>query len=127
MGAKLIGTGVVLLLGIGFAVYRMRASDAADQNVDVMHERCVYHLQKMSVFSQNKDFFREWDPAAHEHAFDAAYSGARRRRAASFDAKKYATVYFDLLLKQARALEKKGLDQPLREAQVAAEKDAEKL
>lgn len=119
---KIASALVTVVLVIGIVWYRWNAADKVDAHVDRTHAHCALHLAQIPGGDKLDAFLDEHEPAAHRRAFDAAYEEGGRRRSPKFDPKAYCDTYFKYLIDTARRLERREFDQPLREAQIKAEK-----
>lgn len=119
---KVLSALVTLALIAGIFWYRSNQADKVDAHADLTHEHCATQLAAIPGSDQLDAFLEEHEPVAHRRAFDAAYEPGARRRSPRFEPKVYCDTYFQYLINTARRLEKRDLDQPLREAQIKAEK-----
>lgn len=98
---RVIGIVVVLTLGIGLAFNRAEQDKKTDQRIQASMNRLAeilgqeQHEKHVAFINANID-------AAHEHAMSVAYEPPRRRRAAQFDAQKYANAVMENLALRVR-------------------------
>ena len=114
---KLGGLVLVVAIAAGFYWWKSKKSEAVDTRIDEVQEKVVQVCKNCPSFSKHVDFFHENAYAAHERAFDAAYSAGGRRRSPTFDESEYCRLYFKALIGASERANKPDLTTELRQAQ----------
>lgn len=115
-----------VLLGLSVAVlvfwHRSAAHDMVQAYAEQVEAAVVKALETCDTGSKAHDFLEKNEPGAHQLAWDESYTPGQRRSDPRFDEKRYCNVYFEHLIQGARIANLRDLDQPLRAAQIEAEK-----
>lgn len=118
IGSVLLG---VIVAGLIFW-HRSAAHDKVQAYAEQVEAAVVKALETCDTGSKAHDFLEQNEPGAHQLAWDESYTPGQRRSDPRFDEKKYCAIYFEHLIQGARVANLRDLDQPLRAAQIAAEK-----
>lgn len=128
MNLAKIGSVLVALTIAGLLYWhRSAARDKVVSHAEAVEAAVVKALATCDTNTRAHDFIEKNEPGAHQLAWDESYTPAQRRKDPRFDEKKYCQVYFEHLIQLATIANLRDLDQPLRQAQIEAEKNIASL
>lgn len=114
----LIG-GVVFIGVLGFVFYS-KTQNRAEAGTEV-RGAIMSWVEALPCYQDAPEKLEAMCDAAHQQAFDSAYSMGGRRRSASLDSEKYVTEFFDALIRDAEVRNMTEAVAQLRECQAQCE------
>lgn len=115
--------GILAVVGIGIAILWFKSSQRqeVEKDAESCHQHLVDVLHKAPFYAANEKFIKPHEQRAHSVAYDAAYDPGGRRRSPKFDEALYVQAFCQELARAAERLEKRELNQSLRQFQIDLE------
>ncbi len=113
-GKKLVSIGITVVLVVGLLWWKFRQQGQAS---DAIQASIMEAIVELPVYGENQEWFDTFCEYAHGHAFRQAYDAGSRRRSASFDDGQYLQLYFEYLIEQAEATNRKQVIPAIRALQ----------